>query len=495
MASKPKLDVKIAKKFHPFESLSTAKVNEIIHKSAVQKIPAGRFLFKQGDRDNWSIFLLSGTIELKQSDGTSSIIKANTAAAKNAISNFLPRATTAKAKTELSILIIDRDLLDLILNWNNSASIEVSDLDEDDDDWMTRFLHSEAFLHLPPANIQSLMMLLDEQSYSKDSIIIEENSVSNNKFYIIQKGACVVTKTNTDNGSEIPLAQLRHGDSFGEESLITGRIRSASVRMLTDGVVSSIDKKDFIKLIITPLIQRVKSTKYEKLIKDDQYELIDVRDKKEFNHHQLANTLQNIPIDQIRTQLAHLDIDKHYILYSKHENRSQAAAFLFIKQGYECSILEDGIAEIEVSLDEQIDQSNTENTPDDNIEKTSHIEETHIKPPADADAEKSKASNKQKNITTHEDVSSTKVKQSKNKNKVYSEQLLEQKNKYKESEKQLKKLHKQDLKDKTKEIQQIKDEHIKVQHEIDKLKEQLTDSKQASTTRVTQLQDEIDSLN
>ncbi len=96
----------------------------------MQKISAGLFLFKQGDKDNWSIFLLSGTVELQQSDGNKYLIKANSADAKKAISNLIPRLATATAKTEIIILIIDSVLLDLLLNWNNSSSIEVLDLNE-----------------------------------------------------------------------------------------------------------------------------------------------------------------------------------------------------------------------------------------------------------------------------------------------------------------------------------------------------------------------------
>lgn len=62
-------------------------------------------------------------------------IKADTDNAKKAISNLIPRLATAK--TEISILIIDHGLLELLLNWDNSASVEVSDLN-DDDDWITK---------------------------------------------------------------------------------------------------------------------------------------------------------------------------------------------------------------------------------------------------------------------------------------------------------------------------------------------------------------------
>ena len=271
MAAVPKLEVSIARKFQPFEALSDDKVKEIIEKSAIQKLPAGRYLFKQGDKDNWSIFLISGTVELQQADGSTLPIQADTASAKHAISNLIPRLASARSKTKITILVIDRGLLELLLDWHSSSSIHVSELDEDDDDWMTRFLQSNAFMQLPPANIQALMMRLEEQSLNKGDVIFEENSLTDNKFYIIQEGTCKVSKTNTTSGTEITLAQLRHGDSFGEEALITGGIRGARVTMQTDGVISSLNKRDFIELLVSPLIQRIKINAVNKLIKSEEY--------------------------------------------------------------------------------------------------------------------------------------------------------------------------------------------------------------------------------
>ncbi|MCU7817862.1 MAG: hypothetical protein KZQ57_03100 [gamma proteobacterium symbiont of Lucinoma myriamae] len=75
MAAAPNLDVNVIKKFHPLDSLSLDKVQEVIDKSAVQKIPAGRMLFKQGDKDKWTVYLLSGTIEVKASGSKKQLIK------------------------------------------------------------------------------------------------------------------------------------------------------------------------------------------------------------------------------------------------------------------------------------------------------------------------------------------------------------------------------------------------------------------------------------
>ncbi len=156
MAAAPNLDVNVIKKFHLLDSLSIDKVKEVIEKSAVQKIPAGRVLFKRGDRDKWTVYLLTGKIELKSADGKRQIIEAGSDAAHSPIADEIPRPASAKAKTDISILIIDKDIL---MNWNAPSSIEVNELD-DDEDWMTRFLQSNAFLQLPAANIQALMMRL-----------------------------------------------------------------------------------------------------------------------------------------------------------------------------------------------------------------------------------------------------------------------------------------------------------------------------------------------
>ncbi|MCU7835134.1 MAG: cyclic nucleotide-binding domain-containing protein [gamma proteobacterium symbiont of Taylorina sp.] len=347
MAAVPKLDVNIARKFYPFDSQSIKKVQEIIEKSAVQKLPADRILFKQGDKDKWTIYLLSGKVELTQPDGIVEIIEANTEAAIQPISNQVPRTATVKSHTEISVLIIDRSLLQLLLN-HNDGGVVVGDLDDDEDeDWMSRFLQSNAFLQLPAANIQSLMMSLQEQPLEMGETIIQENSPNDDKFYIIQEGSCIVTKTNQSTGKEITLAQLDYGTGFGEEALITGGVRGASVSMKTDGIIMTLEKKDFLDLLVAPLIHRISNDEVDGLISSGDYQLIDVRNENEFSQGHLEKAEKNIPISLIRSQLEALDEEKHYIIYSNQENRSSAAAFLFIQQGFECSIIAEGIEKID----------------------------------------------------------------------------------------------------------------------------------------------------
>ena len=373
MTAVPELDVNTIKKFHPFDSQSTAKVKEIIKKSAIQKLSANRVLFKKGDKDNWTIYLLSGTIELSLANGKKELIEGDTDSALNPISNQIPRSVTAKSQTDSHILIIDRSLLQIILN-HNDGGIEVGSIDEDDEDWMTRFLQSNAFLQLPAANIQALMMRLREEHLSAGSVIIKENSPNDDKFYIIQQGTCLVTKTNQSTGKEIILAQLAYGSGVGEEALITGGVRGASVIMETDGVIMTLEKKDFLELLVEPLIHRIKKDELNDFLLSGDSFLIDVRNEDESQHQQLDNTKHNIPLTLFRSLLGQLDIEKHYIIYSNHENRSSAAAFLFIQQGFDCSILEDGIGG-KVETTESVESST--------VEESSTTEELIIEIPSD----------------------------------------------------------------------------------------------------------------
>ncbi|MCU7834039.1 MAG: cyclic nucleotide-binding domain-containing protein, partial [gamma proteobacterium symbiont of Taylorina sp.] len=445
MAAVPKVDINIVRQFQPFDSLNIEKVKEIIEKSAVQKLPVGRTLFSQGDKDKWVIYLLSGTIELKQADGNIILIEAGTDSAKHAVSNIIPRLASAQTKTEISILIIDRDLLDLLLNWNNSSSIEVSDLNEDDEDWMTRFLQSNAFLQLPPANIQALMMRLHEEPLTQGDVIIKENSLTDDKFYIIQQGICIVTKTNPVNEKEVTLAHLHQGDSFGEEALITGGFRGASVTMQTDGVILTLDKKDFIELLVSPLIHRIKMKNLDNLLLDEQYELIDVRNENEYAANKLNNAQYNIPVNLIRSQLETLNIEKHYIIYSNHENRSSAGAFLFIQQGYECSILEEGLGKLELSLDDQIFDNISEKQSV--IEQSKPIHKNQSENSLENLTQSSSQAGSQQNLSTSSDSKS-----SGDNEKALAEQLLLAETAYKESKEKTRQHHEIELQNKSKEI-------------------------------------------
>ncbi|MDZ7332429.1 MAG: cyclic nucleotide-binding domain-containing protein, partial [candidate division KSB1 bacterium] len=83
------------------------------------------------------------------------------------------------------------------------------------------------FSKLSEDDLERIRKLCVTQHYDKDQIIFIEEEAGNTLF-LIQKGRVKVSRT-TDDGREVILSILQHGDFFGELSLIDGKARSASV--------------------------------------------------------------------------------------------------------------------------------------------------------------------------------------------------------------------------------------------------------------------------
>ncbi|MBF0265977.1 MAG: cyclic nucleotide-binding domain-containing protein [Gammaproteobacteria bacterium] len=346
MAVSPKsVDLNLIKKLSPLDTLSIDKIEEVLDKSVLQKIPTGKILFQEGDRDQWTVYLLSGEIELSSSVASTKKIVAGESAALKAVSEGTPRIFTATARTQLSVLIIDTQLFRVIVNGASPGSIEVSDVgdDEDEDDWMSKFLQSNAFIQLPAANMQAVLMKLQEVQLSKGKMVIREGDTDDQNYYIIKQGSCIVSRKDEATGKQKPLAVIGTGIGFGEEALITGIARGATVSMKSDGVVLKLFKDDFIELLVKPILQMYTSKQIEELKDTDlKIQFVDVRNKIEHAANGIEGSIHSTLRD-IRDLILKLDDDIHYVIYSNTEHRASAAAFLFIQQNLDASVLKGGV--------------------------------------------------------------------------------------------------------------------------------------------------------
>jgi CRP-like cAMP-binding protein len=341
-AGKKPIDKKLLKSLKPIGSLSPDVVDELAVKSTIEELPAGRLVFRQGERDKRVIYLLSGQLELSMTGNPNSeLVKARTVAAKYPVADTLPRPSTARTRTPCRLLYIDRDLLEILSQEENSGLIEVSELADDDDSaWMLRFLQSRAFLKLPTENIQTLLMKLEEVPVRKDQIIIRQGDV-NDYYYIVQKGRCAVLRRPVPKSEEVQLAILDSGDGFGEEALITGGKRNATIKMLEAGVLMRLGKKDFMKDLAKPLINEIDQKSCQEKIAAGSL-LIDVRSHDEFMQQRVEGSV-NIPLTMLRLKIDGLNNEREYVLVCDDGSHSSAAAFLLTQHGLDCYVLKGGL--------------------------------------------------------------------------------------------------------------------------------------------------------
>lgn len=323
----------------PINALAPPHFNEIADKISIEDLPAGRVIFKEGERDNRTVYLLAGEVALFVGTTVVSNLSSDTDLARHPLAPQQPRQHTAKAKTPVTIARIDTGLLDVLLTWDQSTGYEVTELEAADEDWLSRMLQSQTFQKLPPANIQKLLMSMEEYPAAAGSMVIKQGDPGD-YYYIIKQGRCAVTRKAAPTAQDVKLAELSVGDSFGEDALISDSKRNATITMLTDGRLMRLAKKDFVALLREPLLAEVSFAQAQTLVRDGA-SWLDVRLPGEFQGTRIAGAI-NVPLAALRSRMDELDNDQGYIVYCDNGGRSSTAAFLLSQHGYEVRVLQGG---------------------------------------------------------------------------------------------------------------------------------------------------------
>lgn len=333
--------------FVPLNSLSSDSLDDLSRKMSVEHVPAGGTLFSIGDRDNRTVYLLSGELELRKDREEPRRLRAGTPEACHPVAHQQPRNVSALALTDVEVLRIDNRLLDMMMTWDQSAGYVVAELAGDDNpadpsDWMTRMLQSSIFYQVPPANIQELFKRMQPVSLAAGDKVIRQGEVGD-FYYVINRGRVVVTRT-APNGVEVQLAKLGPGEGFGEEALISDAPRNATVSMSTDGVLMRLSKEDFDELLKGPVLQEIDFEEGNRLVTEEGAVWLDVRLEAEHENLAIPGSV-NIPLCLLRLRSRELDPDTLYLVYCDSGQRSAAAAYLLSETGFEVCVLAGGYRE------------------------------------------------------------------------------------------------------------------------------------------------------
>lgn len=333
----------------PIFSLSPQYQNEVIKRSVIIELQHGQYLFKQGDLDDYSYYLLAGDLELQDDDQIHSTITANSDSALYPLAQLQPRQLAACGRGSVKVLQVDRHALDKLLvveqqtmEKGAAGQLEVSELDDDGEavDWMTRILQSKLFSRLPTANIHQLFTVLKPINYFIGDRVFEQGSPGD-YYYIIQEGRCEVLRRSSSNDSEVRLGELVAGDGFGEEALLTDARRNVSTRMLADGVLMRMTKAQFLELIKKPALSWLDYTGACRQVAAGA-RWLDVRLAEEYKQSHLERSI-NLPLAELRADNNRLRQGTHYIAYCDSGSRSSVAAFVLTQKGYHISYLDGGL--------------------------------------------------------------------------------------------------------------------------------------------------------
>lgn len=342
-------DVAILASLSPINGLSAARLDELARICRVESHPPGSDPLRDTVASRL-VYLLAGELRIVLPDGSSRLLVGGCDIARWPVGYKTVLPVASKAVTPVDMLAIDFDLLDIMMTWDELAAVaesrpsgsgETAHWSSMTGAFNAQVLTAGALAQLPPAHIHELMQRFQPLRVREGEVIIREGEPGD-YFYLIEAGRCTVSRR--VGGADLAMAELKAGDSFGEEALVSDARRNASVVMKTDGKLLRLAKPDFAKLLQAPLLHVVDRAEAERRVAAGSARWLDVRYPAEFVENGLPGA-HNLPLNEIRHALRLLDKSREYIVYCQSGRRSSAAAFLLAQHGFKASLLAGGLGE------------------------------------------------------------------------------------------------------------------------------------------------------
>jgi CRP-like cAMP-binding protein len=333
----------------PLAALSPERVREIADLTVVEHAVRGTDPIRGRTAREKSLFLLSGEVLLVFEGGGTLVVVGGTQDARHALNRRNPAAARAKAITDADLVEIDDDTLDILATWDQVASSGAasgsamalairSDAGIVSSAFSLAKLRGGLFSQLPTAHIDELYARFRRVGVARGEVIVREGD-EGDSYYVVESGRCQVERM--VGGARVVLAELRGGDAFGEEALVSEAKRNATVLALSECQLLQLGKRDFDELLRDPLLRRAGFADASERVRRGALWL-DVRYPSEYQYNKLPGAI-NVPLAEVRNMFAVLDKSKEYIVYCQSGRRSAAAAFLFAQRGFNVWLLEGGL--------------------------------------------------------------------------------------------------------------------------------------------------------
>jgi CRP-like cAMP-binding protein len=309
---------------------------QLAKQSSLVNYQPGQVVFNRGEMARTQAFLIDGELDLVDASQQSRRLAASDPDARHPLAPGHRRSASAFCVTACQVLFVDRELLDVMLTWSQTGGVEAGDgaRDSTESDWVTALLQSKAFLRIPAGNIAQILACMEPVQFEAGEIILRQGDPGD-YYYVITEGRAQVILE--DGHSEEELAQLGVGRGFGEEALVSGEPRNATVRALTRCKLMRLASAQFSRLLKAPILREAAIAELRPGV-----HLIDVRLPGEFERGHLPGAA-NVPLARIREAAKLLDPALEYWVYCDTGRRSASATFLLAERGFNAKLIKGGL--------------------------------------------------------------------------------------------------------------------------------------------------------
>lgn len=340
----PSLTLESLLRFSPFDFLNPQYRQQVLDSVQLVQRKAGTPLFKRAEKSAALYYLLEGKVGVGE-EGARKPMLAGSPQACNALNETQPHAQSVVALSDVSLFAVDRGLLERLLSWSQTADYGVVSLDtqdeeqHDDEDWLGKLLSSPLFGRLPPSHLHTLLARFEDIQVAAGEAVVRYGEPGEH-FFVLKSGKAAVTLPSAYR--QEPQQILQVGDFFGEEALVSGAVRSATVTMLEAGVLARLSRELFVELVHPTLIPKISTEQLKRIVMRDQrqLQLLDVRLSVEYRISHQPGSI-SLPVANLRTQAENLDRDALYAVTPEGGIRSELAVHLLNQLGFEAYLLND----------------------------------------------------------------------------------------------------------------------------------------------------------
>jgi rhodanese-related sulfurtransferase len=319
----------------PLVGLSVERLAELAGTAVLERAARATDPVRERTQTGKLLFLLRGELLLAFKGGGTQVIVGGTEESAQALNRQPQPLARTKAITEVDLVAIDGELVDVLATWDHAVR---SDARFAAGAFSLDSLRSGAFAQLPSAHVNELLHRFERVPVERGATVLREGD-EGDFYYVVESGRFEVARL--VGGAHVGLAELKPGDAFGEEALVSGAKRNATVTALSHGEVLRVGRGDFNDLLREPLLRRLGFREACERVRNGA-QWIDVRYPSEYQHDKLPGAL-NVPLGEVRDMFDILDRGREYVLYCLSGRRSAAAAFLLAQRGFRVWLLEGGL--------------------------------------------------------------------------------------------------------------------------------------------------------
>ncbi len=299
------------------------------------------------------VIVLEGGLEMKNREGKLlARVNADPSADEPGVLHTVPPGAQLTLTRQSNVLVVDGTVLDEVLSQAHQNE-SIASLEDGVGSRVAGLIPAQPFAQMTLDQICRCADAMTRRSVSAGEDVIRYAGTGD-AFYVIEQGEAEVWRPDPRNGQLAKVATLSAGASFGEEALLRGGLRNATVRMSKPGSLLCLAVTDFDQLLASHFVNEVSPEIANSMVSRRQAELIDCRYQDEHEVWRIPGS-RSMPLDSLRSRALQLDKTRSYIVYCRTGKRSRAAAFLMRQLGLTATVLRGGIAEWPYEFDGERD--------------------------------------------------------------------------------------------------------------------------------------------